>query len=116
MRTREIIRDAKRNGRQAGISAASWAFDGNTKDETYRAVLKGYEEGDPAILDRFNPPGLSGEWADSTTARTLQEEYGLDGRRDPYGAILDEACTVWEDAAHAAFWEEIIRVCRFHVS
>lgn len=34
-------REAKQAGRQAGINAASWVFDGNTTVETYRAYVAG---------------------------------------------------------------------------
>ena len=51
-----IASDAENFGRDAGRAAASWMFDGNTPEDTYRAVLRGIEEGDPAILDAYPPP------------------------------------------------------------
>ena len=48
-----IASDAENLGRDAGRAAASWMFDGNTPEDTYRAVLRGIEEGDPAILGRI---------------------------------------------------------------
>ena len=116
MRTREIIRKARRDGREAGENAASWCFDGNTTQETYKRFLQGCIDGDAAVLDQFNPPNLSGEWADSPTPRTLAEDYDLDENNDPDGWRLDEACTVWEEAANAAFWAELERVARFYVA
>jgi hypothetical protein len=115
MRTRDVLRHAKRDGITAGKDAASWVFDGNTTDYTYRAVLKGLDDGDPAILDSLNPPNLSGEWADSETPYTLAERYGIDETRDPDGSLLDDVCTAWEEAANDAFYSEVERVCRFHV-
>lgn len=116
MRTREILRKARHNGRNAGHAAASWCFDGNTTEATYRHFLKGLDDGDPAVLDAFNPPNLSGEWADSPTPRTLADDYNLDEDNDPDGWRLDEACTAWEDAASTAFWNELERVARFQVA
>ena len=114
MRTREIMRKARRDGRNAGKSAASWVFDGNTKDETYKRVLQGIKDGDPEILDAFRTPNLSGEYADDPTPQTLAEDYDLDSDNDPEGWRLDEACTAWENAASDAFWAEVERVCLFH--
>lgn len=116
MRTRAIIRKAKRDGRYAGHTAASWLFDGNTKQETYRHVLTGIEDGDPAVLDAFTPPNLSGEWGGDDTPSTLASDYDLDEVNDPYGWRLDEACTAWEDAASGAFWSEIERIARYHLA
>ena len=72
MRTREIMREARKDGAAAGRAAASWVFDGNTKDATYREVLKGIEDGDPEVMDRFRTPDLSGEWTDEPTPRTRE--------------------------------------------
>ena len=41
-------------GRDAGRSAATGAFDGNT----YRHVLRGIDEGDPAVLDAIEPSAI----------------------------------------------------------
>lgn len=116
MRTREIIRAAKRDGRAAGESAASWCFDGNTSRETYKRVLKGMEEGDPAVLDAFRVPDLSGEWSGDPTPSTLAADYDIDERRDPDGFLLDEACETWMNAASEAFWSELERVARLQVA
>lgn len=114
MRTRDIIRQARKDGREAGYNAAGWVFDGNTTLETYRAALKGIEDGDPMILDGFSVPNLSGEWADSPTPQSLAEDYGLTEDNDPDGWRLDAACTAWEDAASLAFWHEVERTARYH--
>lgn len=114
MRTREAIRQAKKDGAEAGKAAASWCFDGNTKDETYRIVLRQIEDGDPAL--DFNPPNLSGEYSDDPTPHSLAEEYGIDDSTERGQQILDDVCSAWEDAANEAFYFEIERVCRFHVA
>lgn len=116
MRTREILRKARRDGREAGRAAASWCFDGNTTDATYRYFLKGLEDGDPAVLDAYTAPNLSGEWAGDPTPQSLAEDYDLDETNDPEGWRLDEACRAWEDAASEAFWQELERAARYHVT
>lgn len=116
MRTREILRKARRDGRETGKNAASWVFDGNTTEETYRHILKGIEEGDSQVYDSLNPPNLSGEWAGDPTPQSLAEDYELDESNDPDGWRLDEACRVWEDAASEAFWHEVERLARQHLA
>ena len=105
-----LMRDAAFLGREAGKCAASWAFDGNTSEETYQIVKKGLDDGDPAIIDRFRSPDLSGEFSGDPTPDMLAEELDI-----PYGdAALDDACIAWMDAASEAFWAEIERVVRYH--
>ena len=116
MRTRDILRAARRDGKTAGINAASWVFDGNTTDETYLAFLKGIDDGDPAILDSVTTPNLSGEWAGDPTPGSLADAYGLTPNNDPDGERLMAACYAWEAAASDAFWAEIERVARRHVA
>jgi len=116
MRTREILRKARRDGRTAGHNAASWVFDGNTTEETYRRILKGIEEGDPAVYTALNVPNLSGEWAGDDTPQTLAEAYELTESNDPDGERLQEAAEAWENAASDAFWHEVERVARYHLA
>ena len=111
MRTRTLMAAARKDGKAAGLAAASWCFDGNTSDETYQWFLAGWEAGDPEVLDQFNVPNLSGEWADAPTPHSLAEDYGMDDDDER----LDSVCTQWENAAADAFWAELERVARFHV-
>jgi hypothetical protein len=53
-----LVAKAEELGRAAGKTAASWAFDGNTPKEEYQRVLRGIEEGDPAVLDAAEPPAI----------------------------------------------------------
>lgn len=52
--------EASALGTSQGVQAAQWAFDGNTPEETYRAYLTAFEDGDPLVLgelmERFQPP------------------------------------------------------------
>ena len=53
-----LVAKAEELGRDAGKAAASWVFDGNTPEEAYQRVLRGIEEGDPAVLDATEPPAI----------------------------------------------------------
>ena len=111
MRTAEMIRRARRMGREAARNAASWVFDGNTTEETYRAVLKMIEDGDPVFYDNYRVPDLSGEWADSETPQTLAEYFGSDVN----APRMDAVCTAWEEGA-ATFEAEVEKIIRAHLS
>lgn len=105
-------REARRAGKQCGLDAAAWKFDGNTTDETYRAFLKGYEEGDPAVMDAYGAPNwLSGEWAGESMSELLGE---CDSIRDEnrVDGVADAYC----DAADKAYWAELVREARFHTT
>lgn len=65
-------------GEEHGRAAASWFFDGNTSEETYRVVLRGLEDGDPAVLDSLPSAPLSGEWADDPTPASVLQDLGVD--------------------------------------
>ena len=95
-------------GRKAGKNMASWVFDGNTDQETYRIVLDCIKAGDLAILDTI----LSGECADSPTSNSLADDLGIEQDDDR----LDDLCSLWEDAAFQSFWDSIKRTCRYHLS
>ena len=117
MRTRDILRAAKRDGKSAGIGAAGWALDfgrmtQRQERETAERVLRGIEEGDPAVLDSFRVPNLSGEFADDPTPRSLAEDYGLSDDDPRAEWLVDEICTAWEDAASESFWQKLAEDCR----
>lgn len=105
-------REAAELGRQAGESAASWAFDGNTSIDTYRETIQGIEDCDPLVLDRFRVPNLSGEWADEVSSQDLTRELGI---ADEDAEHADEVCSAWEDAASEAYWAAVESTAREHV-
>lgn len=111
MRTRDVMRAARKEGRAAGRAAASWAYDGNTQQSWYERTLKGIQDGDPMILDQFRLPDLSGEFADSPTPQRLAEDIGIEADDER----LDDACQEWENESATAFWEELERACRKQV-
>lgn len=104
-------RDAIRAGRERGRNAASWMFDGNTTDATYRAFLAGWEEGDPEIMNRYQPPSwLSGEWAGESISELLGD---AETQRDL--DRLEDVEQAYSDAADVAYWRELERVAWYHV-
>lgn len=109
MRTRDILRQARKDGRQAGLAAASWVFDGNTSKRTFERIANGIADGDPEVLDSLRGPNLSGEYADDPTPRSLAADYDL-AEDDPRAEwLIDDLATAWEDAASLAFWHEVER-------
>jgi hypothetical protein len=53
-----IVAKAEQLGREAGNTAAGWVFDGSTYEEAHERVLRGIEEGDPAVLGAIEPPAI----------------------------------------------------------
>ena len=105
-----ITAEAASLGRDAGKTAASWMFDGNTPEDAYRAVLRGIDDGDPAILDTHPAPGLSA--CAGYSQADLADDLGLDGEDQlPPGAV-----TAYLDTAYRTFWDETERLAREHLS
>src|SRR4051812_4422124 len=73
--TPKHIEEATQLGRDAGLAAASWIIDGNTKREFIPAVLALMDDGDPRA-DEYLPamPNLSGEWSDDPTPDGLARD------------------------------------------
>lgn len=104
---------AREMGQERGKAAASWVFDGNTTDETYRTFLRLSDDGDPAIDQFATQTGwLSGEYGDEPSPTTLARDLEMPTKTDKDLATLDEVCNVYEEAAEAAYWAELERVAR----
>jgi hypothetical protein len=110
-RYEELIAKATEAGAEHGRAAASWYFDGNTSRETYESVLRGLEEGDPAVYDTFPSSPLSGEWADEPTPSSVLAELGVDDDDDAASDYLD----AYESGFHDAVSSEIGRVARLQL-
>jgi hypothetical protein len=116
MRTRELKAAARAAGKRAGTAAGSWAIDGNTSVETCRRILVAFDEGDPAFLDSFRYPDLSGEFSGDPTLRSLMEDLGLEEGDPRYEWLESDLCDAWTDAATLAFEREVIRACRYQTA
>jgi hypothetical protein len=112
----QAITKAEKLGKEHGESAAQWiiqdSWGGRVSSpqdrEAAKAFLDGAEAGDPAIMDKFSPPNLSGEWADSMTEARLMD-YCLTENIDwrEIDDLRDAVCQAYEQAASDSFWQEL---------
>jgi len=108
-RTVELIQAAENLGYDRGTAAGSWVIDGNTTEETARAILCGLDEGDPATLDLLPSSPLSGEWAGGITPTSLRAELGAEDVTE------EEAETIlmhYEDAYGRGVYDEVVHSAR----
>jgi hypothetical protein len=110
---------ARELGAEHGSNAASWVFDGNTTQETYRRVLQGIEDGDPEILDSLPAPDLSGQWAGELTSDELvRDSLELAAMLNwamgdaMFATVYGEICDAYEDAFSTAVQHEVERTAR----
>ena len=109
-----IMDDVIDKGTVDGKAAASWVFEGNTSIEQYKEYLRGVEEGDPEILDKYPAPNpLSGEWAGGLTAESLA--YQFVGETYDY-VLVDEIASTYEVAFENAYYDELERIARLQVA
>jgi hypothetical protein len=93
-----------------GKAAASWVVDGSTSAVSARGLVKGIEDGDPAMLDSIREPGLSGEYAGDYTEDQLMTDAGWvphDGTD-----LRDDLASQYNQEVSAAFWHEVERLAR----
>jgi hypothetical protein len=103
-----VVAKAEELGRDAGKTAASQVFDGNTPDEAYQRVLRGIEDGDPAVLDVMEPLAIG------PAAGYDQDGLARDLGIDPRDRALPRAVSAYADAFSGAFWKETGRAARDH--
>ena len=87
-----VVDAAEELGREAGKAAASRVFDGNTPEDAYRRVLRGIDEGDPAVLDAIEPPAIGP--AAGYTEDDLARDLGI----EPGDLALPRARSAYADA------------------
>jgi hypothetical protein len=110
----QAIAKAEKLGKAHGENAAGWAIQDSwggrvsppQDREAAKAFLDGAEAGDPAILDKFSPPNLSGEWADSMTPAKLIEEV-TEGEITLEPEEESAICDAYETEAANGFWQEL---------
>lgn len=105
MRKKELLFAARKLGDEHGKAAASWYFDGNTDDGMYAKVLKGIEDGDPAIYDTFPSEPLRG-------TKLFEEIYAGERQVSLYG---DDLVQTYEFSYEQALQDEIERMCRYQL-
>jgi len=72
-------------------------------------VLRGIEEGDPAVLDPIEPPAI-GPAAGYDHQDDLARDLGI----DPRDRALPRATSAYADAFTGSFWQETERAAREH--
>lgn len=112
MRTRDLISAARRMGREDGIRAASWTWDGNTSSETAERIVKMFDDGDPEVYDLFNAPNLSGQYADEPTPQSLARDLGMDDDDRRAEWLVDDLSTAYEDGVSSSFWPAVEKAYR----
>lgn len=108
---------ARREGRNAGRNAAEWyvmeTFGGRVNPphdvENARGILRGIEDGDPAVLDTLPYPDLSGEWADTLTGPQLVEDAYYPN--DPDMDAFTDICDAYETAFSQESEDFIVQRC-----
>lgn len=110
---------ARREGRAMGEAVGTWAATSDTPQETIRAILKAWEEGDPDLLDLLPEiPTLSGEWADECTPIGLAsdildldggliDDIAIDALSETSGGTSSPGCstsTPMRSSAHTEEW------------
>jgi Domain of unknown function (DUF4314) len=105
-----LVAKAEELGRDSGKAAATWVFDGNTPSEAYQHVLRGIDEGDPAVLDAVEPPAIG------PGAGYDQDDLARDLGLDPGDRALPRAMSAYADAFTGSFWREVERTAREHTS
>jgi len=98
---------ADQHGYDHGLAAGSWVIDGNTTTETARRIVRGYDDGDPEIMD-MQPAPLSGEWADSPLPRDVLSAVGLEQDDD----AADDALSAYEDGYGRGYWQQVLAAAR----
>lgn len=103
--TSDYMDEAESLGRDHGRNAASWTIDGNTTRETIAYVVKGFNDGDPAVYDQFREPSFSGDYCERDLCDDLGIDYDLTEE-------ADEITDAYLQAAREMFWEETERLYR----
>jgi hypothetical protein len=101
-----LVAKAEELGCAAGKTAAGWVFDGNTPEEAYRRVVRGIDEGDPAVLDAIEPPAIG------PGAGYDQDDLARDLGVEPGDRALPRARSAYAGAFTSAFWQEVERTAR----
>ena len=102
-----LVARAAELGRDAGKTAATWVFDGNTPGEAYQRVRRGIDEGDPAVLDAIEPPAIGPGPGTTRTTSPATSAWSPATAPCPGPCPLTHAFT-------DAFWQETERTALDH--
>lgn len=90
-------------GERAGTAAGGWIADGNTREEALRALLRQWDDGDPAAPSA--PMPFSGEWADDPS---ISDVIAMETDVDPDSLSPEEEAELADafEEAYALAWQE----------
>jgi hypothetical protein len=82
--------------------------------ETAEAFLRGYDDGDPAVMDKFTLPNLSGEWAGDETpstlfARVVRSSVRKDMDDDDKIDLMHDLADYWDNGVQIGFWDTLVK-------
>jgi hypothetical protein len=76
-------------------------------EEAYQRVLRGIDDGDPAVLGAVEPPAIGP--AAGYTEDDLARDLGIDPRDRALPRALPRAVSAYADAFTSSFWQEAER-------
>jgi hypothetical protein len=85
-----------------GRNLAESALDGNTDISIYSRILKGYDDGDPEIMDMY-----SNMFQNDASFRIM-----IDENKDK---IKENELSELNNKHQEAFWDRIIEICKYHL-
>jgi hypothetical protein len=89
------------------VAAGSWILNPGSEEEA-RELLRGIEEGDPAVLDALLSSPLSGEFAGDPLPIDILGTYGMNEDDDAASDVL----SAYEDAYGRGVEDEAVRSAR----
>lgn len=105
-----LMASSRQAGRDYGAGKASWIGDPRWTEEDWRRLLTGIEDCDPEVMDMYNEPNTSGEFADEMNGMKLQVLIGWDDNgTDPHHIVWDDIETAFVVSAQYEFWASIYR-------
>jgi hypothetical protein len=102
------LEGARQEGYERGVAAGSWLLDGNSTEDAARELLRGIEDGGPAVLDLLPSSPLSGEYADGLLPRDVLGLYDVDEEHD----AADDVLRAYEDGFARGVEDEAVRSAR----
>lgn len=104
------------HGKNAAAFAEQCLIGGRVTDgselETAARIIRGLDDGDPAVYDELPEPDLSGQWADGYLPRDLAGDVGLDMDAAAADEILQDLCDAYCEAFRDAAEAETYRYCK----
>ena len=92
--------DLKTQAAKMGRALGESTFDGNTPHKVYARIIKGYDDGDPAVMDIYGQMLMHDG---------VMQAFMNDEAKD----LDDDAKSELEHAHQEAFWDRVIEKCKY---